>query len=420
MQRNQAVSSAIPARSDVWEAERLEALDRLDVIDAPRDEAFERIVSLVRNIFDVPIAIVSVIDGHRQIYKARRGLAAEEAERRHTFCTHAIESAQPTIIPDARLDPRFASNPHVVGEPHIRFYAGAPLETSDGHVVGTICAIDTRPRAMSDRDVAILADLAALTMEHMEISRMAAMDTLTGALSRGAFLAHGARMVALAARQRANLSIVAFDIDRFKQINDSFGHAAGDQALANLGAACVQCLRESDVFGRIGGDEFALILPHTDRRAALDVATRLCAAVAGMPFEPDGTAHPVSASFGVSTLDLSTTTIEELLAHADAALYQAKAEGRNRVAGWRTDTAMDERAARRRVLKAGTITYEGGRGTMDCTVRSLSEDGAGLDVSSADPLPRRFVLRIRPDGVDRTCRVVSRTERHVEVAFVGE
>jgi diguanylate cyclase (GGDEF)-like protein len=416
----QTAHSHALSQAEIRENERLEALDRLDAVDAPRDEAFDGIVRLIKTIFDVPIAIVSVLDAHRQLYKASLGLAAEEQERRNTFCTHAILSPHATVVPDATLDPRFADNPHVTGESHIRFYAGAPLKTSDGHNIGTVCAIDTRPRDFTERDVAILEDLAALAIEHLETRRLAEVDGLTGVLSRRAFLTQGARAIALAGRHQYNLSLIAFDVDRFKSINDGFGHAAGDQVLADLAVACSTCLRASDIFGRIGGEEFAILLPHSSRGDALEVAERMRKIVAGLPFEPDGAPYPVTASFGVSTLDIVTTDMNALLANADAALYQAKAEGRNRVVGWRAQEKRAERGVRRRVLKAGTIHFNNRMSTIDCTVRSLADDGAGLDISNAFGLPERFTLMIRSDGIDVPCRIVSQTERHVEVEFTGK
>jgi diguanylate cyclase (GGDEF)-like protein len=405
------------SQAEIQEAERLEALDRLDAIDAPRDEAFDGIVRLVKNIFDVPIAIVSVLDAHRQLYKASLGIDAEEQERRTTFCSHAILSPHPTVVPDTALDPRFADNPHVTGEPHIRFYAGAPLRTADGHNIGTVCAIDTRPRDFGEREVAMLQDLAALAMEHIETRRLAETDMLTGALSRHAFNTQGARAVALADRHKYNLSLITFDIDHFKAINDDYGHAAGDQALAEVAAAISQCMRASDIFGRIGGEEFAILLPHTNRRDAQGVAERLRRAIAGLPFEPDGMARQLTASFGVSTLDIATTTVEGLLANADAALYEAKARGRNLVVAWHNHR-LPEASVRRRVLKAGVIHFNNRMSTVDCTVRTLAENGAGLDLSSSFGLPEKFNLMIRSDGFDAPCRIVSQTERHVEVEFV--
>jgi diguanylate cyclase (GGDEF)-like protein len=320
-------------------------------------------------------------------------------------------------VPDATLDPRFADNPHVTGAPHIRFYAGAPLRTADGHNIGTVCAIDTKPRSFGEREVAMLEDLAALAMEHLETRRLAETDILTGALSRRAFQAQGARAVALADRHKYNLSLIAFDIDHFKAINDDYGHAAGDQALAEVAAAIGQCMRASDIFSRIGGEDFAIILPHTGRRDAQGVAERLRRALAGLPFEPDGTARQLTASFGVSTLDIATTTVEGLLANADAALYQAKARGRNLVVAWHNHK-LPEANVRRRVLKAGTIHFNNRMSSVDCTVRTLAENGAGLDLSNSFGLPEQFNLMIRSDGFDAPCRIVSQTERHVEVEFV--
>lgn len=415
----QTANTCALSQSEIREAERLEALDRLDAIDAPRDEALDRVAGLVKTIFDVPIAFVSVLDAHRELYKASEGLAVDETERRTTFAAHAILGSQAMVIPDARLDPRFADNPHVMGEPHIRFYAGAPLTTSDGHNIGAVCAIDAKPRHFSDRDAAVLENLAALAVDHLEIRQMAEVDTLTGALTRRAFHRQGERAAALAGRHKYNLSLVAFDIDRFKSINDDFGRAAGDQVLAEVAAACSSCLRASDVFGRVGGAEFAMLLPHTDRQGALEVAERMRKAIAHMPFEPDGEPRQVTASLGVSTLDIVTSDVAGLLANADAALYRAKADGRNRVVGWHAREIPAGRGPRRRVLKAGLVHFNDRMSTVDCTVRALSRDGAGLDLSSSLGLPERFNLMVRSDGIDRPCKVVSRTERHLEVEFIG-
>jgi diguanylate cyclase (GGDEF)-like protein len=404
------------SQSDVQEIERLEAIDRLDLLDAPRNAAFECIVRVIKNVFDVPIALVSVLDAHRQLYMACQGLGIDQTDRRNTFCTHAVMASTPTIVPDATLDPRFANNPHVLGEPHVRFYAGVPLRTSDGHNVGTVCAIDTKQRPFSDRDVGILQDLADLAINQIELQQLVTVDALTGALSRRAFRSSGERALALAERHKHNISLITFDIDHFKSVNDTHGHAAGDQVLAGVVAACSTNLRQSDLFGRIGGEEFALLLPHTDRHGAVEVAEKLRSAIAGQRFELGGVPRQVTASFGVSTLDIVTKTIDSLLAHADLALYEAKADGRNRVVAWRSRPSP-ERHLRRRVLKAGLIHFNARMSTIDCTVRTLAEDGAGLDLSSSFGLPIKFNLAIRSDGIDAPCRIVSQTERHVEVEF---
>ncbi|GAA3050997.1 sensor histidine kinase [Actinokineospora globicatena] len=146
-----------------WDSEiqRLAAVKALRLLDTPREERFDRITRLVQRVLDVPIALVSLVDVDRQWFKSCVGLDAEQTHRSVSFCSHAI--AEPTMmeIPDATLDPRFADNPHVVGEPHIRFYAGQPIAAPSGHLVGTLCAVDMVPRVLDDADRECLRDLAA-------------------------------------------------------------------------------------------------------------------------------------------------------------------------------------------------------------------------------------------------------------------
>ena len=404
------------AMSDLAEAERLDALNRFDVMDTPREEAFDRITRLIKNIFDLPIAIVSMIDGHRQWYKAYEGLDNREVGRDETFCKYALQDVTPLIVPDARDDARFSANPLVTGEPRIRFYAGVPLRTGDGHNIGTVCAIGFEPRVFTPRETAILADLTALAMDALELRQLAEVDSLTGALSRRAFKEQATRAVALAQRHKHSLACIALDLDHFKSINDRHGHAMGDRVLAAAAEACRSQLRGTDLFGRLGGEEFALLLPHTDRTHMGAVAEKLREAIARVAVENGGTRVPVTASFGIAALDARTPDIDALLANADAALYEAKAAGRNRCMAWRVPDDAPT-GPRRRVLKAGRMLFNNRMSSIDCTVRTLGDDGAGLDVTSSVGVPESFTLQIRSDAFETRCRVVSQTERHIEVEF---
>ena len=151
------------------EAERLAALQRYQLLDTTAEPAFDRIVRLAALLLDVPITLISLIDTHRQWFKARHGLDTPETPRAVAFCDHAIRSGDILVVPDAEQDPRFCENPLVTGDMHLRFYAGAPLITSDGFALGTICALDRSPRDLNERDAAILAALADQVMHELEV-----------------------------------------------------------------------------------------------------------------------------------------------------------------------------------------------------------------------------------------------------------
>lgn len=152
------------------EAERLAALESYRVLDTPSEEAFDAIVREAAAAFEVPTALISVIDRDRQWFKARVGLEPPSTPRAPSFCGHAILSDDVFTVPDAAADERFAGNPLVIGEPRIRFYAGAPLVTPEGHRIGTLCLIDGKPRAaLTAQQAARLKDLAARVMRLLEL-----------------------------------------------------------------------------------------------------------------------------------------------------------------------------------------------------------------------------------------------------------
>ncbi len=404
-------------RRDVFEEERrLEALDRYDLLDTPKEETFDRIARLAKFIFRVPIAFISLLDGHRQWFKACQGFSGTESPREQAFCNVTIQQDQPLIIEDTFLDPRFAQNPFVTGDPYIRFYAGASLRSGDGYRLGALCIADTMPRAFGAEQVDALWDLARLATDEFELRLLAAKDSLTGALTRRAFKDQAHRAVALAVRQRQDLSCLVMDLDRFKTVNDSYGHPAGDMVLVGAVQACLAKLRETDLVGRLGGEEFAILLPGTGPGGAMEAAEKLRAAIEGAPFDFGSATVRVTASFGAAALGAATKDIDTLLQHADTALYEAKGTGRNRCVLWRAPSDGLP-GSRRRTLKAGQIFFNNRHSIIDCTVRSLSEDGAGIDVSSTIGVPRNFSLAIKAEGYERRCRVLAQTDRHLDVAF---
>jgi GAF domain-containing protein len=151
------------------EAERLAALYALLILDTPPEQRFDRIVTFAAGEFDVPVALLTLVDRDRQWFKASTGIAACETRRDISFCGHAILQPEIMVVPDARLDERFADNPLVTGETGIRFYAGAPLILPSGAALGTLCLIDRRPRTLDAMELGILATLRDLAV--LEISR---------------------------------------------------------------------------------------------------------------------------------------------------------------------------------------------------------------------------------------------------------
>jgi diguanylate cyclase (GGDEF)-like protein/PAS domain S-box-containing protein len=151
------------------EKKRLATLRGLNILDTPPEERFDRLTRLAQRIFDVPIAVITLVDSDRQWFKSCQGLDATETPRSISFCGHAILGDEVFVIPDAALDPRFADNPLVAGAPHIRFYAGQPLKANNGSRLGTLCILDIKPRQPSQADLDVLRDLAALVESELNL-----------------------------------------------------------------------------------------------------------------------------------------------------------------------------------------------------------------------------------------------------------
>jgi diguanylate cyclase (GGDEF)-like protein/PAS domain S-box-containing protein len=151
------------------EKERLEALHNLEILDTPAEASLDRITRLVARVLDVPIALVSLVDADRQWFKSRTGLDATQTPREMAFCAHAILQTTPLVVPDAAQDERFCDNQLVTGAPHIRFYAGVPIRTSKGFAVGTLCAIDERPRQLTQDELDTLRDLADIVSREVQL-----------------------------------------------------------------------------------------------------------------------------------------------------------------------------------------------------------------------------------------------------------
>lgn len=161
------------------EVERLNALKRYQIVDTPSEESFDDVAKLAARIFNVPISLLSLVDTEKVFFKANIGMGtATEANRGKSLCALAILDTDVTVFEDALKEPCLMANPNVVGNFGLRFYAGAPLVTSDGYAIGTLCIIDKIPRDFTDHEKAVLAGLAKLAMNQIEL-RLSALETIS-------------------------------------------------------------------------------------------------------------------------------------------------------------------------------------------------------------------------------------------------
>ena len=311
------------------ETARLATLRTLRILDTPPEERFDRLTRLARRLFDVPIALVSLIDENRQWFKSCAGLGVRETSRDVSFCGHAILHDDVFTIPDARADIRFHDNPLVTGDPGIRFYAGQPLTVLNGSKLGTLCLIDTRPRELDAEQRGLLRDLAHIAEQEVAAIELATVDDLTLIANRRGFEALAQHALNVCRRMGRDATLLFFDLDDFKRINDTFGHAEGDRALTAFAAELRGALRESDVIGRLGGDEFVALLTDAGEDETRHALDRLRASLAAGD-AASSCAYRIRFSVGQTQFEAQRhTSIIDLLAASDSRMYAHKAARKN-------------------------------------------------------------------------------------------
>ncbi|EGH72145.1 putative bifunctional diguanylate cyclase/phosphodiesterase [Pseudomonas syringae] len=457
--------------------ERIRILNAFSLMDTPPEHEYDQIVQMASRIFDVPIVLISLVHRDRQFFKARVGLDVCETGRDVSFCNFALMGRNVFLVPDALQDERFSSNTLVVGAPHIRFYAGAPLITASGHVLGSLCLIDNKPReTFSERDQRVLQDLAVMIIERMELRRLtlenedshsrfmnitstspdaiicsdsknriiswnnsaeiifghrsedamgkpldiiippemrsrhhaglsrvaaggpasiigksinltavhrdghtipielslsqwtsagepqfgAIIRDITQRVEADKLLKHAAeydhltglanrstlkRRIKEACDAQLSAAILLIDLDGFKDVNDTLGHAAGDFVLKVTSHRLREHVPACHMVSRLGGDEFVVFLSETaDPDKAIKLGLELIAVIEE-PIEFEDNSIYIGASIGVSVRCGSDYDEEQMLGNADLALYQAKSDGRSPV---RTFTSEHRQTASRR------------------------------------------------------------------------
>jgi diguanylate cyclase (GGDEF)-like protein len=317
------------------EAERLRTLEELDVLDTALEERFERITRMVCHTLNVPIAAISLVDQDRQWFKSIQGLSVPETPRSIAFCAHSILDDKTLIVSDALLDNRFSNNPLVSDNPNIRFYAGSPLTIGDNVHVGTLCAIDDKPRNFDPNEITFLEDLAqmvctelktvALSKANQQLAtdlKQAERAALIDPLSRLWNRAGGEQLLRrewlIAERKSIPLSVAMLDIDRFKEVNDTHGHGVGDEVIQQVGRNILSNIRPQDAVCRWGGEEFMIVLAE-------------CDAISQKPISTTAGPLTITASLGAASIvPAKSADTVQLLKMADDALYEAKRQGRDR------------------------------------------------------------------------------------------
>jgi len=358
----------------------------------PANPGLSELVHLAAQLCRVPIAIFSIVGEDRVRYVARHGWSVYEADYEASFCRYVLEAAAGSdevfLVPDAAIDPRFAENPFVTANPGARFYAGVPVMATDGTAIGVLAIIDTRPRLLDDTQVNLLRALARqaarlmdLQLQVAEMSRLvhvqtraeeearwrASHDALTNLPNRGLFLERVEKAVQVTMRRKRNrkkgerlknngVAVLFVDLDRFKRINDTLGHASGDILLREVAARFAGCLRPEDTLARMGGDEFTVLLPDipgTDY--AVGVAQMLLRALRRPIILHSQELH-VGASIGIRVFpqpdapNEPTPDAHTFLKHADIAMYRAKAEG-----GYQVYSSAMDAGGYQRLIEEGEL-----------------------------------------------------------------
>ncbi|WP_068829657.1 GGDEF domain-containing protein [Pseudomonas sp. BMS12] len=328
------------------EPQRLQALDELELLDTPAEQYLDTLVRLTRELFQVETVLISLIDRDRQWFKARIGLDLAETPRDISFCGHAVAASSLLLIEDARQDPRFADNPVVTGAPFIRFYAGQPLYSREGQAIGTLCLLHPEPGTLSLPERLRLRDLGTLAEGYLQLrglsqqaqklrqavsreQRKALVDPLTQLWNRAALGQFFARELHGARDNGLQLGVLYADLDHFKQINDRYGHAAGDQVLWQSARRMSAALRPDDLLVRLGGEEFVALVTVHGLDELQRIAERVRRSIAETPMQVGEHAPQVTLSIGTA-LALPGENQAALLERADRALYLAKHQGRDR------------------------------------------------------------------------------------------
>jgi diguanylate cyclase (GGDEF)-like protein len=306
------------------------------------DQVLEHILTQLERVLPYASAAIYLSEVDLLRFAAGRGfpenvsMADTTISLRNALVLEAQSLSAPITIRDAQLDPRFRE---FCGTKYTRGWLGAPLLVR-GELIGFLTVDNIRPDVYGETEINLawtFAQTAAIAIDNArlfkQVHQLAITDALTGIFNRRHFFELASREFERARRFSRPLALVMCDIDHFKLVNDTYGHLIGDQVLQMVAERCQRYLREVDILGRYGGEEFVALLTEVDSERGNDVGERLRAAIEAPAFHVEDQDVSVSISVGVADIT-DCPNLEILLDRADQALYEAKQKGRNRVSVW--------------------------------------------------------------------------------------
>lgn len=243
------------------EKERLATLRAMRILDSSPEERYDRITSMAQRLFDVRIALVSLVDENRQWFKSKQGLDASETPRDISFCGHAILKDETFIVSDTFKDERFADNPLVTQQPKIRFYAGVPLSAPNHLVMGTLCLIDDQPRELTPIELDFLKDLAKLAEMELAKEGSTLVDEISGKADTRFFLTMVKYLLKYSKGMKFPSTMVMIDLPKTDQHEEIEGYSFRHTLLLEISRTLAKSVRHSDVVGRFARDSFYILLP---------------------------------------------------------------------------------------------------------------------------------------------------------------
>lgn len=322
------------SRPDIPEDEdvRLQDLYELKLLDTASDVRFDRYTSLVADIFDFPVVLITLIDRNRQWFKSACGLDLRESDRDISFCAHAINQHGVMVVPDTRADPRFSGNPWVTGYPYIGFYAGTVVHSPAGRALGTLCVIDHKPREFDDKQCHRLrrfADLVEHEIQHKEdlerlrssVEFSAYYDPLTELPNRRLLIDRLTKLLELSEQASSQVAVLLVNITGLRLLNQSLGTPCGDELLRQVGQRLRSSCPPGGSLSRLQADEFVMAFASIDGESShLQAVIERTRLELRKPFQLGEQEHYINIHIGCSMFPEHGLTPLSLIERASAAI----------------------------------------------------------------------------------------------------